>query len=576
MFLENYNFKYPWRKYQADVLAELETHMHDNKLNIVAAPGSGKTILGLEIVRRLNKNVLILSPTLTIKNQWIDRFMTLFVQDNPAPGFISTDIYNLNRFNAATYQGLHFAHRRRKIDEQPEAEEEENTKTGIRGKAIEYDLIAELKAKNIEVIVLDEAHHLRSAWWKSLTEVLKALEGIKTIALTATPPYDVDKSEWDRYVEICGPVDCEISVPELVATNDLCPHQDFIVFNKLSHKEEAAALDIQGRFYNFAQELIENQEFIHAISNLPEINHYAQHEERILENPKYYSSLLIFLEWVGQAPKGDIVRALGGGAKIPALDMVWLEIMLQGVLVDDAEPFKNHRAIMEKIRNDLARAGGFERKRVNLQSNIALKKLMAGSIGKMDSIIEIVRREYACLKGDLSMAILVDYIRREALEHDDNTKIGVVPIFKKIIQANLCPSAAILTGSLKVIPQALIPFVKERLPECEFNDIGLAGYVSINIRDAYKNRLVGIITDAVTEKKLNIVIGTVALLGEGWDCPAINSLVVHPSKRPGRHKAPLEGNLRNLWRRRHKNCKQPANPRKKRGAVKNSCPKQFA
>jgi len=38
--------------------------------------------------------------------------------------------------------------------------------------------------------------------------------------------------------------------------------------------------------------------------------------------------------------------------------------------------------------------------------------------------------------------------------------------------------------------------------------------------------LVGIITEAVNVKKINVIIGTVALLGQGWDCPAINSLIL--------------------------------------------------
>ena len=158
VFLEGYSFKYPWRNYQANVLAELDAHMHDDKLHVVAAPGSGKTILGLEIVRRLNRHVLILSPTRTIKNQWVERFLTLFVQDKPVPEFISGDIYHLKRFNVATYQGLHFAHRRKKAEEESEgAEEEERANIHVRGSAIDYDLIAELKAKQVEVIVLDEA-----------------------------------------------------------------------------------------------------------------------------------------------------------------------------------------------------------------------------------------------------------------------------------------------------------------------------------------------------------------------------------------------------------------------------------
>jgi len=32
MDLEQYQFKYPWRKYQANVLAELDGHMHDDRL----------------------------------------------------------------------------------------------------------------------------------------------------------------------------------------------------------------------------------------------------------------------------------------------------------------------------------------------------------------------------------------------------------------------------------------------------------------------------------------------------------------------------------------------------------------
>jgi hypothetical protein len=68
--------------------------------------------------------------------------------------------------------------------------------------------------------------------------------------------------------------------------------------------------------------------------------------------------------------------------------------------------------------------------------------------------------------------------------------------------------------------------MKEHLPECEFHDTRWDGYVSIKISERYKNQLVGTITQAVMEKKINILVGTVALLGEGWDCPAVNSLIM--------------------------------------------------
>jgi len=88
-------FKYPWRSYQERVLSESQEHLVDNRLHIVAAPGSGKTVLGLEVIRRLNKPTLILVPTLTLRDQWIDRFVTLFLPEgSECPDWISTDIRN--------------------------------------------------------------------------------------------------------------------------------------------------------------------------------------------------------------------------------------------------------------------------------------------------------------------------------------------------------------------------------------------------------------------------------------------------------------------------------------------------
>jgi len=71
MFNKNIKFKYTWRPYQAKVLEESEKYLADKKINIVAAPGSGKTVVGLELARRLGKPTLILSPTVTIKNYLI-------------------------------------------------------------------------------------------------------------------------------------------------------------------------------------------------------------------------------------------------------------------------------------------------------------------------------------------------------------------------------------------------------------------------------------------------------------------------------------------------------------------------
>ena len=66
-------FKGTWRKYQARVLEHADRYMSDGKIHIVAAPGSGKTTLGIELIRRMNGKALILAPSITIREQWIAR-----------------------------------------------------------------------------------------------------------------------------------------------------------------------------------------------------------------------------------------------------------------------------------------------------------------------------------------------------------------------------------------------------------------------------------------------------------------------------------------------------------------------
>ena len=97
-------FKYNWRGYQQRVLHELEIHLEDAHLHVVAPPGSGKTVLGLEVMLRINQPTLILAPTLAIRNQWKDRFIELFLKEEEVD-WISLDIHQPKFLTISTYQG---------------------------------------------------------------------------------------------------------------------------------------------------------------------------------------------------------------------------------------------------------------------------------------------------------------------------------------------------------------------------------------------------------------------------------------------------------------------------------------
>ena len=534
MFLEKCCFKGTFRKYQAEVLQEFDKHIKDKKINVVAAPGSGKTILGLQMICKLNQHVLILAPTITIRNQWKERFISSYVPEGMQIDFISDDVYNLNKFNIVTYQALHYALNKRKIKEESEREEEESNGR-VKTEKIDYNLVQELKDKNIKTIVLDEAHHLRAEWWKSLCEVIKGLEDVKVISLTATPPYDVDENEWRKYEEICGTIDAEISVPELVATGDLCPHQDYVIFNMVTNQELSEIKKIRNDIDDFIKALKQNNEFIKMLKLNKILNNWQMNEEIILSDAQYYSSIIIFLNSIGVNIDKRIVKLISDAFIIPKFNKKWAEVLLKNIIYVHKEDYPESEQLIKDLKKQLEILGCVEKRNVYLEEVSAIKKLMASSIGKLESIEQIAEKEYGSLKENLSMVILADYVRYDYLDCNikDINKIGVVPIFRRIHAKNISNNIAVLTGKLKIVSKSVVPYIKEQLKLININDDNIFSdltidnnYVVIEASKKIENAIVKIVTECVNLKKINILIGTVALLGEGWDAPAVNSLIL--------------------------------------------------
>src|SRR5258708_1627087 len=101
-------FQKTWRVYQARILDRLTEYLNDRTLHIAAAPGSGKTILGLEIIRRINQPTLVLAPTITIRDQWVDRLCACFLtEERSISSWVSVDLRNPALLTVATYQALH-------------------------------------------------------------------------------------------------------------------------------------------------------------------------------------------------------------------------------------------------------------------------------------------------------------------------------------------------------------------------------------------------------------------------------------------------------------------------------------
>ncbi|MFV0229930.1 DEAD/DEAH box helicase family protein [Empedobacter falsenii] len=507
-------FKYKWRDYQRRVLDELNKHLEDDHLNVVAPPGSGKTVLGLEVMLRINEPTLILAPTLAIRNQWKDRFIELFLNDNEVD-WISLDIHQPRFLTISTYQGLHASMVK---DEQT--------------------LYNSLKEVNVKTLIVDEAHHLKNEWWKSLNKIKTELTP-KIVALTATPPFDVSKEEWNRYLSFCGSIDCEITVPELVKQKDLCPHQDLLMCSFPTNFENEIISKNLKEVEAFFQEVKENTALHDFVLQLDFIKNPASCFEEIYTEFDTYAAFVIYLKSFDTPIDFQHLDILENEAiDFPPFNYYWAECMFNYLLFKNEDFYIEHESFLKPFLQHLKRIGAIDQKKVSLHYNQKIKNSLINSVKKIDSIAAIVTSEFQHLGENLHMVILTDYIRKEfysdELQNDPSKiKLGVFPIFEKLrnLNSEIIPHLAIITGSMIIVSKTILPKLiyqfKDRAEAIQFKSVIFDdNFFEVVAQDNSRGNLLAVLTKLFNEGFIKIIIGTRAYLGEGWDAPSINSLVL--------------------------------------------------
>lgn len=512
-------FKWTFRNYQQSVLDNSAKFLKDGRINIVAAPGSGKTILGLELIRRLNTPCIMFSPTTTIKQQWADRFEEAYLPEGEnINDYVSFDLNNIKLLNSITYQALHSA-----IDKVAIEGEEEN---------LDYsniNLFKLMQEKNIKTICLDEAHHLQNEWQKALEKFIKGLSSeVKVISLTATPPYDATPAEWQRYTSVCGEIDDEIFVPELVKQKNLCPHQDYILFNYPTSKETESFKSHRLSSYKAISE-IASLDFINNLNNKIE-DLYKNRNEDFYKNHKEISSLFIFLNHCNKKINKGVYQKLAKGSDIPVLTLKTAEEALQ-FLIEDT--FLINEEEKEVLINLLKKYSLYHRKKVQLDLTDSLRKALVSSCGKLKSISTIVNSESKVLKENLSMLILTDYIKKESSANigtnNEIDNISVVSIFEEVRRKNNQVKVGCLSGSLVILPNDIAEkLLKNYKIDGKFfkaEPLQNTTYSVYNFKGSNRDK-VNIISKLFEDGLINVLVGTQSLLGEGWDSPCINSLIL--------------------------------------------------
>jgi len=534
VFGDALRFKGTWRTYQRNVLDQADTYFEDKKYHIVAAPGSGKTTLGIELIRRLGAPCLILSPSITIRQQWLSRIAQGFLKDGEEESqWLSNTIKNPSKITSITYQALHSCISRN-FEKLSQEDSEEPPEEAV--DYSQFDIFSVLRENQVTTICLDEAHHLRSEWWKALETLLKNMKGITIISLTATPPYDSSPAEWKRYIDLCGTVDEEIFAPQLVKEKSLCPHQDYVYFNLPTKEEQKALVEFSRKARECMDSILSDARFIQVIGTHKGLLHPKESADSLLEKPDYFYALLCLWEEKKISFPVYLQRLMKVKKKhLPRVSLKMVDLILQGLLFEDTGSYAIENEYIESLKQFLKQYACIKRNTVCLSLDAASEKLLLSSKGKLDSIVTIAKEEMKSMGGALRLLVLTDFIKKEALARvgmptEGVYEIGAVPIFEKLREEHINGALlGVLSGSVVIVPLSATEPAEKAFREIgctiSFKPISNTNYTLLQT-SANNGQTVRVITELFQEGYINVLIGTKSLLGEGWDSPCINSLIL--------------------------------------------------
>ncbi|WP_436795510.1 DEAD/DEAH box helicase family protein [Actinospongicola halichondriae] len=272
---------FDWRPSQRHLL-DLATRVADERWHLCAPPGAGKTLIGLELARRLDRPTLVLSPTSAIREQWRESIRLFggdpetFTTDDPdvdAP-LLSITYQLIGNPGQATAE-LHDAARRLWCSELEadfgvdgaearvaavEAADPRRAAKDLRrhvrvlrralatgddlGIPVEqllgpaaHDVVDRLAVRGIGCVVLDECHHLLD-WWALVVAALVERIDPAVVGLTATLPEPDGAREAENYTRVLGPVDAELHLAALVAEGSVAPWRDAVRLTPVTPGEQ--------------------------------------------------------------------------------------------------------------------------------------------------------------------------------------------------------------------------------------------------------------------------------------------------------------------------------------------------
>ncbi len=570
-------FRGTWRRYQEGCLAAFEADRAAgrDKTLLVAPPGSGKTLVGLEIVRRIGLPALVLCPTQTIQGQWRERqelfdglgddvhlltYQSLCQADDPdgmlreaaSRHWIAERAQSTGQTVAAieaeagAWSGAAAERRSREVGalvarfkrdaaagKLPDLPPDELLSPHARRR------LSELVAAGVRVVVLDECHHLVSLWGALLRPLLAALSPVHVVGLTATNPAELTESEAALYLELLGDVDFFIPTPAVVREGHLAPYQELVQLCEPLESERDWLAERHERLERLLVELDTPDRLGLGVWLLARLRERrgpsgAQLSWAELQRtrPRLAESGLRWLHARGEpppagAPRGERFRApLGIDDWVVLLDD-YAQRCLRAADNAGGDIAIQRLDALQVALNDL----GYALTRAGIRRTGGdVDRVLLHSGAKPIAMCEALACEMEARGDALRAAVLVDTERGPrqpegsplALTGGARGLLGAV-----VADPRLAPlRPALVTGETFAVAASDVEWWRQRLGrELSAEPLGWAGLVALRGPDFDSRRWTARATELLGAGECGLLIGTRGLLGEGWDCPELNVLI---------------------------------------------------
>lgn len=410
-------------------------------------------------------------------------------------------------------------------------------------------LVDRLVDHGVETIVLDECHHLLDHWALVVAYTAARIRAAGRepvlIGLTATLPSTDDRDAYDTYTALLGDVDHEVPTPAVVKEGNLAPYRDLVWFVEPTPDEIGFLRTHEERLAALVRSALDTPEGTAWIERTlqpdpdgttvegsdtggPDPVRLARAFDDDFAVAESAARMLAELR-----PAHPLLTLLPDATRTPPDTEQRLRLLARYAL-DEVLPDPARAEQWQRIKRSIVDFGFTLTDRGVRRGRDPIDTLLASSAAKDHAVGDVLRLELDQDTADRLRAVVVtDHAVHGNTRGRDAVAAGALRTHATVVaRADLAALRPVLVTAqhLRIAARdqaVLLPAIRRHLgTPCTTEPVdGVPDLLTVDTTGAGSAAVVAAVSALLTEGTVRVVVGTRGLLGEGWDCPAANTLV---------------------------------------------------